>query len=457
MSLFIAVFLPSILLRWKALHTELWLDEIWSLELARHVHSVFDIFTLRHDNNNPLNTLYLYLIYPQHRWIAYRLLSFAAGLATIVLLGRPRSREDRPAAFFRALLSGFSILMILYATEARGYACAAFFAVACYELVDDGARATVRRAVLFVCCAILGALSHGTFLYFFAALTLWQGTVLIRQRRMPDFFKFFLAPWLSIALFCIVQMRGLVIGEAYQRPFGSVLFRTLALFAGAPDQGPWAWFGIVLLLGIVALAFWKLPPERSFFFAILFPIALASVALFPYPYERHFFICLPFILMIAAEPLAAVYRRYSWGKYPVALLIGLFLWGNGLWTNRLIQDGRGHYLEAMQFMAGNTTAREITLGSDHDFRNSLVIDFYKQYMTPAKPVRYIDKSHFADDPPEWFLLHSFDTDLRGAWPILDLIPNLRYHLWGSYPYGGLSGWTWLLYHRDLLSSKESSS
>ena len=40
---------------------ELWLDEIWSADFARGLDGPLAAFTLRHDNNHPLNTLMLRL------------------------------------------------------------------------------------------------------------------------------------------------------------------------------------------------------------------------------------------------------------------------------------------------------------------------------------------------------------------------------------------------------------
>src|ERR1700676_2982755 len=56
------------ILRIRAAHNDLWLDEIWSLALAHSVSSPLAIFTIHHDNNNYLNTLYLYLLADRGNW-----------------------------------------------------------------------------------------------------------------------------------------------------------------------------------------------------------------------------------------------------------------------------------------------------------------------------------------------------------------------------------------------------
>ena len=42
---------------------DLWLDEIWSLRMVQSIQSPLEIFTtLQHDNNHPLNSLFLYIV-----------------------------------------------------------------------------------------------------------------------------------------------------------------------------------------------------------------------------------------------------------------------------------------------------------------------------------------------------------------------------------------------------------
>ena len=73
----LGLFVIGLALRLAAGHNPLWLDEIWSVELARQASSVYEIFTrFRVDNNHLLNTLWLYSIGPADVWILYRLPSW---------------------------------------------------------------------------------------------------------------------------------------------------------------------------------------------------------------------------------------------------------------------------------------------------------------------------------------------------------------------------------------------
>ena len=67
-------------LRLAALGAEFWFDEVWSWELARSAGPAWRaFFGLRHDNNHPLNTLFLSCCPEGLPWAWYRAHSLAAG------------------------------------------------------------------------------------------------------------------------------------------------------------------------------------------------------------------------------------------------------------------------------------------------------------------------------------------------------------------------------------------
>ena len=74
------VILGGVGLRIAAATTNLWHDEVWSLWLLHGVRSPTEILTaVHHDNNHPVNSLFLYVIGERGSWLVYRLLSIAAG------------------------------------------------------------------------------------------------------------------------------------------------------------------------------------------------------------------------------------------------------------------------------------------------------------------------------------------------------------------------------------------
>src|SRR5205814_3969155 len=76
-----------------------------------------------------LNTLYLYLLPDSGTWILYRIPSVIAGVTSVVLAASIARRAGEVGAASAAVLVGTSFLMILLASEARGYAAAIAFAL----------------------------------------------------------------------------------------------------------------------------------------------------------------------------------------------------------------------------------------------------------------------------------------------------------------------------------------
>ena len=92
-----------------------------------------DIFyspDLKLDNNHQLNTLWLYVLGDQHHWVVYRIPALVAGLLAVAVasaIGRHRSRAE--GVFAAALGVAVSFMMVVYSTEARGYALVLLFAL----------------------------------------------------------------------------------------------------------------------------------------------------------------------------------------------------------------------------------------------------------------------------------------------------------------------------------------
>jgi uncharacterized membrane protein len=134
-------------LRLAAASGDLWLDEIWSVLIARTLHSAADVFTLRHDNNHPLNTLYLYLLGQPRLQLEYRLASVLSGVACIGLVGYSAWRRwGARESWLATVLCAVSFPIVLYSSEARGYGLLLFFALMAFVGMEprDGARADGR-------------------------------------------------------------------------------------------------------------------------------------------------------------------------------------------------------------------------------------------------------------------------------------------------------------------------
>ena len=100
-------------LRVSATFDNFWLDEIWSLHLAGSISHFWEVFTLRHDNNHILNTLYLFLIGEQQSWVWYRILSVATGTSSVAVIGYCTLRRGYLEAGTATAVAAFSYPLIL--------------------------------------------------------------------------------------------------------------------------------------------------------------------------------------------------------------------------------------------------------------------------------------------------------------------------------------------------------
>ena len=113
------VLVLAVVLRLAAARNDLWLDEIWSLDLAARVHRPIEVFTgLHHDNNHYLNTLWLWAVGPDRDALVYRLIALITGTATVAMAGRI-GRAGAAAALSAMLLFAVSYVMVVYSSEAR--------------------------------------------------------------------------------------------------------------------------------------------------------------------------------------------------------------------------------------------------------------------------------------------------------------------------------------------------
>src|ERR1700722_8433031 len=81
-----ALLLGAAAVRLAGINDQLWLDEIWSINLARTAATVSDIlFTLHHDNNHWINTLYVHFLGPGRAWWVYHIPAEVTGIGTVVV------------------------------------------------------------------------------------------------------------------------------------------------------------------------------------------------------------------------------------------------------------------------------------------------------------------------------------------------------------------------------------
>jgi hypothetical protein len=113
----------------------------------------------------------------------------------------------------------------------------------------------------------------------------------------------------------------------------------------------------------------------------------------------------------------------------------------------LIVFGRGGYRAAMYYMAAQTPGPVVSVATDHELRNGLLMDYYAPLVEPKKEFRRFDFDAWPKPSPHWLILHSYEDrqpqrEVRGS-------RAGRYILVRDFPHAGVSGWHWYLYRKAL--------
>jgi hypothetical protein len=441
---------------------DLWLDELWSLSFARQITWPWEVLTgIHHDNNHPLNTLALFLtvkaVGAHAPSIVYRLLPLLAGVAMIPLLYWTEARKDDPlsrlSGLIAATLCAGSFLAILYSSEARGYTLVALFAVLAFAMVRHREMTSGRDRALFAIVCALGLLSHLTFLFVFAGLAAWTFARFVLQRRdLRGWIALVQVPLVVIIGIYLVDARKLVYGGGPAFSLFDVVTRLLSMMAGGPNGGPYRWSPMMTSVLALFWGFVILVRERRdelIFFATSLFVAPALIFLVYEPRfldVRYFFVLVPFLWILAGRALAYLASQdYGPDRVIASAAVLFVLIGNMLQLIWPMREGRGHYRDAVATMASLTSGNEVTVSSDHDFRNRLMLDYYGEERPSGKSIVYIPSDGITAGRAEWYLTHTFSPS--DAAPPNLMLMDRQYTLVRSFRYGGVSGWNWHLYRQ----------
>jgi len=406
--LLVVLLLDVAVVRWIALGTQFWLDEVWSWRLAlEEMGSWADLLgspRLQWDNNHLLNTAYIHLVGPQQDWRVYRLLAWVSGIASVAATAWITVRQSRVSRWVTLVLVAFSFPLAVHSSEARGYAPATMFALLAFGLQ----RLALERSrwwapVLLQICVVLGYLSHLSFVFVHLALMAWSGWRLLSARAERARWMLRMAlRWGSMhgvallffgALYWIHVRHSLSLpGPLY--PLVRILRHTIAHSMGSPLDGGLAWLAAatVALAFACELACMARQGEDAWLFhltAVALAPTLVIAALSPPTfYTRYFVVCLPFLYLVLGQLAGRLFARSRPLALCATLLVLLAVAGNLLRTYRFLAIGRGGYREALLEMARRTRGAEISVGSNNDACVADVLRFYSNLLPGGKRVRF---------------------------------------------------------------------
>ncbi|HEY3856933.1 MAG TPA: hypothetical protein VGO67_21315 [Verrucomicrobiae bacterium] len=453
------ILILAVALRIAGACNDLWLDEIWSLTTVRGISSPWDVFTKIHlDNNHYLSSLWLYFFREHGNWVGFRVPSIVAGLGCVMLAGSIGARYNARAAWIAMFLFTFSYVQILYSSEARGYSEVVFFSLASWLALSKYLdRPGWLWAAIFSLSSILGFAADILFLIFYGVAVLWSAwRFFARKDNKAAIARSILAchaaPLAFFAALYWVDLRHIIVGGGTPASLPIVFTNSLAWTFGFLPRPLTILVAIVTVALFVHGAICMVRRQEIdllvFYSAVIFVIPILLILLHASDaiYVRHFFIGMSFMLIVSSCALADLYDRASLPRITCFALLTAFCALNAWQTLSLFKYGRGNDSEAVQFMIDKTKGPEATFGSDHDFRISLVLQFYIEQVTGDKTVKYFQLNSWPRTGPEWVIHHkeSF-VDPTSEKQFTDNAGNI-YECVKIYPTAPLSGLHWFIYH-----------
>jgi len=384
--------------RLGGINCQLWLDEIWSIRWMQTCRSPLDVFTLlHHDNNHWLNTLWLYCLGAGQPWWAYHVLAEATGIGTVVLGWMIARRRGAWQGIAALILLGASEFLIEFSSEARGYAPVGFFALASVWLFEEHlARPRRWKVAAMVTSALLGILSHLTFLVVLAGLVVASAKSVTRRRSWPmDLARLGLwwaVPVALLLVLYVVDVRHMEVGGGPTTP-ADLPSEAAAMILGVPLGSMAAPICGVIAMAICAVQIGRLyraaDPTWPVYLAgwVLAPVVLFCLPRTEYLHPRYLYVAVP-LLMIAMGIELGRWINSPVARWPAAAILLAFVLVNAREIRTFLILGRGDYLGATSYIVANTAAPRILVASTlHPISIDMVVQYYEQYhLKDRRPV-----------------------------------------------------------------------
>jgi hypothetical protein len=301
----------------------------------------------------------------------------------------------------------------------------------------------------------LGFMAHLIFAHFYAAFGIWS---LLRARRtQPNAARALMAlvrlhalPALSACVLYFTVLRNMRSAGGAQLPYASVIADTLGWATGLPAE-----LGLIALATcVLAVLAWDTRARyRSSDDAwLFFPLIVLAPMLLTLPLQprlvvpRYFLLSVVFFMLTLCARIAAAGERQRALALAALLVVAA---GNLRQTKPFLEQGRGHYVDAVRYIGAHNDGAEIAVGSDHDVRNARVLAYYERKLWPAQHLVYVPRADRSAVAPRWLILHSFEQPPRPRERLL-LRSGAAYRLRKTFPYWGPSGFHWFVYEHVAL-------
>jgi hypothetical protein len=454
-----AVLLLGLTLRVAGSTGELWMDEIWSLAIATHLKSASQIFTIHHENNHYLISLWMLVCGMRKAWWVYRVPSILAGMGATLAAIRIGWRQSRATAFVAGLLISLSYLAVFYSSEARGYAIACCMALVGYDCMETYLRdRSWRNSVGYGLAVIVGTLGSLTYVTVAAALGVWSMVVMLWQERTRrsavQFVVLHAAPVALMVALWLVDVRKLISAPAPQLGIWAVLCETISYTFGLAGS---LRLGGALVVIVFCFVAWQIVAraQRSdlrwtFFLTglIIAPLVLIAWTGRQVLFPRYFLVDVYLLYLLAALAIGRLWDAYAnHMRWLIGGALAMWTLGNLLLSVQLCEMGRGHYKDALEFISRNTRGEAARIGSTEDFRTGVLVWYYARYLPAAQRPEVVDVDSLAQIRPEWLLSTISPYEMRELPLRMTMATGLQYVFVKQFPSVRLSGFTAGVYRR----------
>lgn len=417
-----AITLLGLALRIDAAQGDLWLDEIWSLDLVARITSIDQVlWRINHDNNHFLNSAWLYLTGPDASPLVQRAQAILFGAATPLAAAAVLADRGRVTQLTAAMLFAVSYPMVHYGSEARGYSGLILFTLLAVwglerRLDGRGSGLALAFAVLF------GFLSHLTMAATVLVLVAWTGWTLWRRgdglaRAMTGTVMTFLPAFilflpLAACMAYGISTYGFTIGgstpfslESFFSGYGGVIRYLSGLLWGVSNG-----YLFAVSLAAVVVGAWFLPGRRSSLYLIGIvglPLLMLQLRLPNLQYPRYFLPSAVFALLFLAEWLGRWLGNGGWRRGVAALAVAAYLYGNAISLWRFQEVRRGSNAEIVAEM---TLDGKAEYAASSEFRVPMVLNFFAS--RSGQSVELVAKGDVCSRRPEWYVAEFFRDD----WP-----------------------------------------
>jgi hypothetical protein len=265
-----------------------------------------------------------------------------------------------------------------------------------------------------------------------------------------------LLPSLFILFYFLTFVRHLQIGGSNGSSPADVGGETVSFALGFSNGLNGYYFNAIALLISIVIGFYTCRSQEKLLGLLLPGIWLVPVAILLFEAmrgvtlisPRHFLVAVVLLLMATALAFGECWRKSNLGKViATACLAGLV--ATNLWqVYRFDQQGRGHYLQALEFIfsnAGNDAV--VSVAADQPNRTQMILDFYWNYLPHDRTIQFVLPEDIDRQTPRWYIGESDADPAAGLSPGDREIAGLHFVPRATYPCYGLSGSTWTIYER----------